>query len=163
MHQIKYGVDIKYRDFDNEVYSISYKVFAENEENAKTIAEELFFMNYGVSQDMSINVHIELPSDKELQYINRNLINNFGVIKKSFSNLSYKAFLNSIENFDGYDICLEPNKASFRFQFLDYTCLAHYENGVSYVDENEVYFLYNNRTYLITNSLCDIYISKLII
>lgn len=163
MHQIKYGVDIKYRDFDNEVYSISYKVFAENEENAKTIAEELFFMNYGVSQDMSINVHIELPSDNELKYINRNLINNFGVIKKSFSNLSYKAFLNSIENFDGYDIHLEPNKASFRFQFLDYICLAHYENGVSYVDENEVYFLYNNRTYLITNSLCDIYISKPII
>ena len=105
MHQIKYGVDIKYRDFDNEVYSISYKVFAENEENAKTIAEELFFMNYGVSQDMSINVHIELPSDNELKYINRNLINNFGVIKKSFSNLSYKAFLNSIENFDGYSFC----------------------------------------------------------
>lgn len=163
MHQIKYGVDIKYRDFDNEVYSISYKVFAENEENAKTIAEELFFMNYGVSQDMSISIHIELPSDKELKYINRNLINNFGVIKKSFSDLSYKAFLNSIENFDGYDIVLEPNKASFRFQFLDYICLAHYKNGVSYVDENEVYFLYNNRTYLITNSLCDIYISKPII
>lgn len=163
MHQIKYGVDIKYRDFDNEVYSISYKVFAENEENAKTIAEELFFMNYGVSQDMSINVHIELPSDKELKYINRNLINNFGVIKKSFSDLSYKAFLNSIENFDGYDIHLEPNKASFRFQFLDYIYLAHYENMASYIDENEVYFLYNNRTYLITNSLCDIYISKPII
>ena len=163
MHQIKYGVDIKYRDFDNEVYSISYKIFAENEENAKTIAEELFFMNYGVSQDMLINVHIELPSDKELKYINRNLINNFGVIKKSFSDLSYKAFLNSIENFDGYDIVLEPNKASFRFQFLDYICLAYYENGVSYIDENEVYFLYNNRTYLITNSLCDIYISKPII
>lgn len=163
MHQIKYGVDIKYRDFDNEVYSISYKIFAENEENAKTIAEELFFMNYGVSQDMLINVHIELPSDKELKYINRNLINNFGVIKKSFSELSYKAFLNSIENFDGYDIVLEPNKASFRFQFLDYIYLAHYEYGVSYIDENEVYFLYNNRTYLITNSLCDIYISKPII
>lgn len=118
MHQIKYGVDIKYRDFDNEVYSISYKVFAENEENAKTIAEELFFMNYGISQDMSINIHIELPSDNELKYINRNLINNFGAIKKSFSDLSYKAFLNSIENFDGYDIVLEPNKVSFRFQFF---------------------------------------------
>lgn len=160
MYQKRFRVKIKYKDIDGVDYNTSYNLFAENKEDAINIARELFFMDFGTFGDMHIEAEYELPSKSELEHVNRALIDQFGIIKQKFSELSYKQFLQAFQNFDGYNMVLNLDSASFYFRFKNIECKAIYKNGSTYIDENEVYYHGVDRLYIITDRLCTILIGN---
>ena len=160
MYQKRFRVKIKYKDVDGVDYNTSYNLFAENKEDAINIARELFFMDFGTFEDMYIEAEYELPSKSELEHVNRALIDQFGIIKQKFSELSYKQFLQAFQNFDGYNMVLNLDSASFYFRFKNIECKAIYKNGSTYIDENEVYYHGVDRLYIITDRLCTILIGN---
>lgn len=160
MYQIRYGVDIRYTDFDNQVYTVSYRIFANDEDDAVRISKELFYMSYGTYNDMEINVSPLELSDAEKIKLNKVLIDEYGAVKPKFKNISYRDFLKSYEDFDGYDMILETNYASFWFHFMNIECQAIWKQGISYISENEMFIhLDDNRNYIVRNNLCDFYIA----
>ena len=160
MYQKRFKVTINYTDIDGVDYSISYTLFAENKDDAINIAREMFFMDFGTFENMHIEAEYELPSQFELEHVNRALIEQFGIIKQKFSELTYKQFLESFQNFDGYNMVLNIDSASFYFRFMNIECKAIYRNGSSFIDETEVYYHGVDRLYIITDRLCTILIGN---
>lgn len=159
MHQYRYKVIIYYTDFDNTTYSVPYEIFATNEEDAKNIASELFFMDIGTFEDMRFEVSLVEPSEQEKKLVNKKLFEVFGILKNAFEGISYKDFLVNFQNYDGYKLKLSSNFAAFRFRFQDLEFVAVFKDGISYISEKEVvYYAANGRTYIIKNELCDIYV-----
>lgn len=160
MYQKRFKVTINYTDIDGVDYSTSYTLFAENKDDAINIAREMFFMDFGTFENMLIEAEYELPSQFELEHVNRALIEQFGIIKQKFSDLTYKQFLESFQNFDGYNMVLNIDSASFYFRFMNIECKAIYRNGSSFIDETEVYYHGVDRLYIITDRLCTILIGN---
>lgn len=160
MHQIRYRATVKYVDFDNQSYSVSYEIFADDKDDARKITRELFFMSYGTYNDMQITVEPIIVPDKDKVSVNKILFSTYGVVKSKFINLNYKNFLKAFENFDGHNLILQPNYASFWFRFMNLECKAVWKNGESFISENEILlYLEDNRTYVIRDNLCNIYIA----
>lgn len=160
MYQKRFKVKIKYKDIDGVDYKASYSLFAESKEDAINIVRELFFMDFGTFEDMHIEAEYELPSKAELEHVNRALIEQFGIIKQKFSELSYKQFLQSFQIFDGYNMIINIDSASFYFRFQNIECKAIYQNGSTYIDETEVYYHGVDRLYVITDRLCTVLIGN---
>ena len=117
-------------------------------------------MDFGTFENMHIEAEYELPSQFELEHVNRALIEQFGIIKQKFSELTYKQFLESFQNFDGYNMVLNIDSASFYFRFMNIECKAIYRNGSTYIDETEVYYHGVDRLYIITDRLCTVLIGN---
>lgn len=160
MYQKRYKVKICYTDFDGVAYSISYTLFAQNNLDAERIAKELFFMDFGTFEDMQVFSDYEHPSKSEIEHVNRALIEQFGILKQKFSNLNYKQFLDAFQNFDGWDMQLSTDTASFYFRFMNLECRAIYRSGETFIDETEVYYHGVDRLYVITDRLCTILIGN---
>lgn len=160
MYQKRFKVTINYTDIDGVDYSTSYNLFAENKDDAINIAREMFFMDFGTFEEMHIEAEYELPSQSELEHVNRALIEQFGIIKQKFSEMSYKQFLQAFQNFDGYNMILNMDSASFYFRFMNIECKAVYRNGSSFIDETEVYYHGVDRLYIITDRLCKVLIGN---
>lgn len=160
MYQKRFKVKIKYNDIDGVAYETSYNLFAENKEDAINIAREMFFMDFGTFEDMNIEAEYDIPSQSELEHVNRALIEQFGIIKQKFSELSYKQFLEAFRNFDGYNMVLNIDSASFYFRFMNIECKTIYRNGSTYIDETEVYYHGVDRLYIITDRLCTVLIGN---
>lgn len=160
MHQIRYKVKIKYTDFDNQTYTVEYKIFANDTNDAKNIAQEMFFMSYGTFNDMKINVKPIEPSAKVKNEIKEILQQSFGVVKSKFTTNSYKSFLDFFLQFDGYNLVLKPNYASFWFRLMNLECQAIWNEGISYISDAEIVIhLDDNRTYVVYNKLMNIFIA----
>lgn len=158
MHQIRFKVTIKYKDFDNNYYVVNYNLFANSNDDAEYIARELFFVDYGSYSDMVFDVTPVVASSTEQTLVNTKLIQTFGVVNNKFTSLSYRDFLKAFINFDGNNLVLKQDYASFWFKFMDLECKAVWKNRDSYVSEDEVIVhIDGNRTFLVKNRLCDIY------
>lgn len=160
MYQKRFKVTIKYTDFDGVDYKANYSLFAKDKDDAISIAREMFFMDYGTFEDMHIESEYETPSKLELEHVNRALIEQFGIIKQKFSEMSYKQFLEAFQNFDGYNMVLGIDSASFYFRFMNIECKAIYRNGSTCIDESEVYYHGVDRLYVITDRLCTVLIGN---
>lgn len=158
MRQIRYKVSINYTDFDNQSYTSSYEIFANDKDDARNIAGELFFMDYGAYNDMKFNVEPAIIEGVEKSKVEETVQEVIGVVKAQFTDKSYKEFLKTFENFDGRNLVLKPNYASFWFRFMDVVCKAIWDNGISYISEDEiVLYCEDNKVYVVRNNLHDIY------
>lgn len=158
MHQIRYKITIQYKDFDNQLYNISYSVFANNEFDAEKIANELFYLDYGYFNDMKYYTEPVVASKSECTLVNTKLVESFGVVTETFASLNYRDFMKCYINFDGKYLVLKSNYASFWFRFMDLRCKAIWNNHNSYISEDEVIvYLNDNRVFSVRNRLCDIY------
>ena len=158
MHQVRYKVLVKYKDFDNLYYNATYSIFASDEVDAEKIARELFFVNYGEYNDMVFDVSPVEASDTESTLVNKKLVDIFGVVREKFNLLPYSNFLKAFQDFDGNHLILKPNYASFWFRFMDLKCKAIWKDGISYLSDDEVIvYLGDSRVFSIRNKLCDIY------
>ena len=159
MHQIKYKVIVQYKDFDSVVKTVSYSLFANDENDAIKIAEEFFFMNIGVCENMHFDAKAISPSKEELISINSSVLSKIPELKKVVDGKTYKDFLGVFQNFDGFNLSLSPTISSFYFTFRGFTCKAVYMNGTSFLDTEEVIFdAGNNRHYVIRANFTDIFI-----
>lgn len=158
MRQIKYQVVITYTDLFGKKNKVCYKPFASNDEEARVIALELLLVNEGTFTDTDTDVTLVRPSLEEQDSVRKYLMNTYGVVKEKFGELTYQGFINAIEQYEGYDIRLGATSSSFRFKFRGLVCLVRHSSGVTSIDENELFVTINNRTYIVTNGLRDIYI-----
>ena len=158
MHQVRFKIKVKYKDWDNCWYNTEYSLFARDEFDAEKIAKELFYVDYGEYNDMVFDVSpVEIPKD-ELTSVNIKILEVFGVVREKFSSLSYSKFLKAFQDFDGTHLVIKENYASFWFRFMDLKLKAVWKDRESYISEDEVIiYLSNNRVYSARNRLCDIY------
>jgi hypothetical protein len=149
-------VTIEYKDFDNQVYSTEYRIFAKDKVDACKIAKELFFVNYGKFNDMRFVSKAIIPTEEERSFVEQKFSEVIGVVKKTFTDLNYQSFLKAFENFSGKDLTLDVNYASFWISFLGVECKAVWQQGYSYVDLKRFYFTLNDgKSYVIQNKLSD--------
>lgn len=160
-HQIRYKVIIKYIDFDNQMYEVPYELFALDGTQAVEVAKELFFMEFGTFEDMFYDTELVLPGIKEQNHVNKQLKSAIGVVRERLSNLTYKKFLEAYRTYDGFNLLIKPNFASFNFNFKGFRCTAVFENGESKLSGDELIYYSEsyNRFYSIRDNLTTILIS----
>lgn len=160
MHQVRYKGTVSYTDFDNQIYSVPYELFANDKADAEKIVRELFFMSYGTYSDMKILIRPKECTQEEQFHVFRKVSETFGVVSKQFINKTYKDFLKLFENFDGYDLVLRQNYASFWFKFMAIECKAVWKDGEAYLSEEEV-LLYrgDGRVYVVRNNFVDVFLA----
>lgn len=160
MHQIRYSGTVKYIDFDNQVYTVPYELFAEDKADAEKIVRELFFMSYGTYSDMKVSVSPKDYPPEERLYVIRKASEIFGTVQKQFMDKTYKDFLKLFENFDGRSLVLNTNYASFWFRFMSIECKGVWKDGEAGLSKEEI-ILYRSdgRKYVIRNNLQDVYIA----
>lgn len=162
MAQLQYWVEINFKDFDNSASSKEYKLFASSEDTAKNIAKEMFFIDFGVLNDMTINAHLVEPNVDEKTLVNEKLIRDFSTLKEYFNGMSYREFIHGIDSLNGYSIHFTKEYASFMFHLLDFTCRLIFKDGQTYIDEDNLLVkVKNGRTYFVTNKLSEIYITPI--
>jgi hypothetical protein len=160
MHQIKYRGTIDYLDYDNTRYQQTYQIYASNEDDAKNISKELFYMSTGILENMYIEVEPILPTENEQREVNRKFFEVFGVLKETFAKMNYKQFIEAYENFEGKYFSMRNNDVSYVITFRGVTCRIVYNNKLNSIeiDESEVVFHTTGRDYIIRDNLCNMYI-----
>lgn len=140
MHQIKYEGVVKFKDFDNSLKSRKYSFFASNKDDANDIVRELFFIDCGVAEGMSVCCRAVALSYDKIEMVRSKLIKVLSSLEAMFSTMTYKEFLQSFLNFEGSHFRLTEDSVSYVLTFRKLSCQVVFCSGVVSINKNELIY-----------------------
>lgn len=139
---IKWSVGISYLDISERRLFANYTLNARNRNVAIDIAKELFIMEYGVHDGVSVIVEPEHLSSEDMKIMLNVKDGTFNELNNLFSEKNYKDFTLAFQQFEGFSAYLSTfDDSFFWFNFLEITVKAVFRvSGECYIDTKEVYY-----------------------
>lgn len=140
MLSIKYNVEVSYKDYLGEELKKTMTFFALNDEEAISIARELFLLSDGVHSDIKIVPKAEVPSDVVERDIDRQLVCVLHEIEKLYSEITYVDFMNMFLKFGGSDLNLKSNTPSYVIDFMNFKMRLILRGNKCIIDRDEIVY-----------------------
>lgn len=139
LQPIRYDTLVEYQDLYGIRKVKSYNIFALNDEDAKNITLELFLIDEGVADDMTVSVQGIKASDEVDMKITKLLVSVLRELDKIINNATYTEFLRVYENFSGRYLVLGDNP-SYYIDFMGFTIKVVLAGKVSCISREEIVY-----------------------
>lgn len=139
MQPIRYNTLVEYQDLYGIRKVKSYNIFALNDEDAKNITLELFLIDEGVADDMTVSVQGIKASDEVDMKITKLLVSVLRELDKIVNNATYTEFLRVYENFSGRYLVLGDNP-SYYIDFMGFTIKVVLAGKVACISREEIVY-----------------------
>lgn len=139
LQPIRYDTLVEYQDLYGIRKVKSYNIFALNEEDAKNITLELFLIDEGVADDMTVSVQGIKASDEVDMKITKLLVSVLRELDKIINNATYTEFLRVYENFSGRYLVLGDNP-SYYIDFMGFTIRVVLAGKVACISREEIVY-----------------------
>lgn len=157
LRPIRYNAIVEYQDLYGIRKEVSYSIFALDDEDARNITLELFLIDEGVADDMTVTVEgIRASSEVDMK-ITKLLASVLWELNKLLNNANYSEFLRIYENFSGKYLVLGETP-SYYITFMGFTLKLELKDKVACVSREEIVYTDDEgREYLIRGG--DVYVS----
>lgn len=139
LQPIRYDTLVEYQDLYGIRKVKSYNIFALNDEDAKNITLELFLIDEGVADDMTVSVQGIKASDEVDMKITKLLVSVLRELDKIVNNATYTEFLRVYENFSGRYLILGDNP-SYYIDFMGFTIKVVLAGKVACISREEIIY-----------------------
>lgn len=139
LQPIRYDTLVEYQDLYGIRKVKSYNIFALNDEDAKNITLELFLIDEGVADDMTVSVQGIKASDEVDMKITKLLVSVLRELDKIINNATYTEFLRVYENFSGRYLVLGDNP-SYYIDFMGFTIKVVLAGKVACISREEIVY-----------------------
>ena len=144
LQPIRYDTIVEYQDLYGIRKIKSYNIFALNDEDAKNITLELFLIDEGVADDMTVSVQGVKANDEVDMKITKLLVSVLRELDKIINNATYTEFLRVYENFSGRYLVLGDNP-SYYIDFMGFTIKVVLAGKVACVSREEIVYTDDDR------------------
>ena len=139
MQPIRYNTIVEYQDLYGVKKVKSYSIFALNDEDANKITLELFLIDEGVADDMTVNtegIKVSMEVDAKITKL---LVSVLRELNKIVNNANYSEFLRIYENFSGKFLELGESP-SFYISFMGFTIRIELKDRVATISREEILY-----------------------
>ena len=156
MWYICYDVNIHYKE--GATFNVrKYSLFARDEDNARNIAEELFYVEVGKFLPQQVLVKPHIVSTAIKKEVLRIAENYYKELSSALNGKDYRSFLDSYLAYNGFGLTL-GNKPRFLLK-LNTVCVKVDFDVTSCVSQEFVRVVYDDRTYVVKD-LKDVFIAR---